>query len=86
MNKITLPSVKYTIFSTQTSSYLLKHSTCARVLPGFPGVEKHRLEIISILTYHFSNQVHFFNHFKRLLDSNILQTNSVAFTYQSHSD
>ena len=74
MNKIVLLSVN-------TQSYLLKHSTYARVLPGFPGVEKHSLEIISILTHYFSNQGHFFNHLKRLLDSNILQTNFVTFTF-----
>ena len=72
--------------STNTHSYLLKHSICAGVLPGFPGVEKHSLEIIFILTHYFSNQVHFFNHLKRLLDSNILQTESLTFIYQSDSD
>ena len=38
------------------------------------------------MTYHFSNQVHFFNHLKILLDSNILQTESLTFVYQSDSD
>ena len=53
---------------------------------GFPGVEKHSLEIISILTHYFSNQVHFFNRLKRLLDSNILQTKPLWFIDQSDSD
>ena len=74
------------ILSTKTFSYLLKHSTYARVLPGFLGVEKHSLEIISILTHYFSNQVHLFNHLKRLPDSNILQTKSLRFIYQSDSE
>ena len=79
MNKIILLSIN-------TQSYLLKHSTCARVLPSFLGVEKHSLEIISFLTHYFSSQVHFFNHLKRLLDSNIIQTKSSTLIYQSDSD
>ena len=57
MNKIILLSVN-------TQSYLLKNSTYARVLSGFPGVEKHSLEIISILTHYFSKSNTFLQSFK----------------------
>ena len=75
------------IFNLLSFSFIYcKYSICVGVRPGFPGVEKHRLEIISILTHYSSSQVHLFNNLKILLDYNILQIESLTFLYQSDLD